>query len=136
MNRNVLVLVDDPFWRTKIDQALKSAQASALFVTNPEDLAKAAESDAVQLVVVDLSLKREPFTAITALKAGAKSKRIPVIGYYEQVRKDIKAKAEAAGCDRVLSRPSFSEKLADMVMEFALPGGTRTEPEERELPEE
>jgi CheY-like chemotaxis protein len=136
MNRNVLVLVDDPFWRTKIDQALKSAQAKALFVSEPDGLAKAAESEGIQLVLVDLSLKREPFTAIAALKAAARTKQIPVVGYYEQVRKDIKLKAEEAGCDRVMSRPSFSEKLADMVMEFALPGAVRTESDETELPEE
>ncbi len=136
MNRTVLVLVDDPFWRTKIDQALRSAQASARFVSDPAELTVIADSETVRLVVVDLSLKREPFTAIASLKSGPKTKDIPIIGYYEQVRKDIKEKADAAGCDRVLSRSLFSQKLADMVMEFALPGGVRTESEEKELPEE
>jgi CheY-like chemotaxis protein len=136
MNRNVLVLVDDPFWRTKIEQALKSAQASASFVSDPATLAEIAVRDQVHLVLVDLSLKREPFSAIRSLKNDAKTKMIPIVGYTEQARKDMRVKGEEAGCDRVLARPAFSERLADLVMEFALPGAVRTDPDEQELPEE
>ena len=136
MNRTVLVLVDDPFWRTKIDQALRSAEASGRFISDPKEMAPAIETGAVQLVFVDLCIKKEPFEAIAALKKGAKTKHVPVIAYYEQMRKDVKEKGEAAGCDRILFRPTFSQKLADLVLEFALPGGVRTESEERELPEE
>jgi CheY-like chemotaxis protein len=136
MNRKILVLVDDLFWRTKIEHAVKSAQAPALFLSDPAELAPAAEGDHVVAVLVDLALRKEPFDAIAALKKKAKTKDIPVVGYYEHVRKDLKEKAEKAGCDEVLPRSTFSQNLADLVLKFALPGSVKTEEEEQELPEE
>ncbi len=136
MNRAILVLADDLFWRTKIDQAVKSAQRSAVFLSNPAELESAADPSKVAVILVDLALKNEPFTAIEALKRNAKSKGIPVVGYYEHVRKDLQQKATQAGVDEVLPRSSFSQKLADIVLKYALPGSVKTEEEEPELPEE
>ena len=136
MNRTVLVLVDDLFWRTKIDHAVRSAQAPAVFVTDPAALASAADPDVVGLILVDLSIRKEPFTALEALKKSPKTKGIPVVGYYEHVRKDLLEKGKKAGCEDVLTRSVFSEHLGDLVLKYALPGGIRTESEEPELPEE
>ena len=135
MNRKVVALVDDLFWRTKIDQAVRSAGASATFSSEPGDLAS-ADPALTSLVLVDLSLKNPPFEGIKRFKATEATREVPVIGFYEHVRKDLKEKADAAGCDDVLPRSTFSQKLADLVMKYALPGGVRTETEETELPEE
>ena len=35
MNRKVIALVEDPFWRTKIDNAAKSVGASTVFLSDP-----------------------------------------------------------------------------------------------------
>jgi CheY-like chemotaxis protein len=136
MHRTVLVLVDDLFWRTKIDHAVRSAQSIAVFITDPAQLVTAADPATVGVVLVDLSLRKEPFTAIASLKKSPTTKGIAVVGYYEHVRKDIQKKGIEAGCDRVLPRSSFSAHLGDMVLQYALPGGVRTEEEETELPEE
>ncbi|HSB35282.1 MAG TPA: hypothetical protein VLH41_00290 [Thermoanaerobaculia bacterium] len=136
MNRTVVVLVDDLFWRTKIEQAAKSAQAPVRFVSDPADLAKAADPSKSSFVLVDLSLRKEPFTAIAALKKAAKTKNVAVIGYYEHVRKDLKEKGTDAGCDQVMTRSTFSQNLSDLIMKYTLPGATRAEEEEKELPEE
>ena len=135
MNRKVLVLADDLFWRTKIDHAVKSAAGQVEFLAGPEDLAK-ADPALTAVILVDLSIRKEPFTAITALKKGSKTKQIPVIGYYEHVRKDLHQKGKEAGCDETLSRSAFSEHLGELVMKYALPGGVRAESEEIDLPEE
>ncbi len=136
MNRAVLVLADDLFWRTKIDQAVKSAQRSAVFLSNPAELASAADPAKVAVILVDLSVKNEPFTAIAALKKSPKTKEIPIVGYFEHVRKDLLQKATEAGADEVLPRSTFSQKLADIVLKYAIPGSVKTEEEETELPEE
>ena len=52
------------------------------------------------------------------------------------VRKDLKEKALAAGFDEVLSRSSFAERFADLVLKYLLPGGVRMEEAETEPPEE
>lgn len=136
MNPTVLALVDDLFWRTKIDHAVKSGQAHALFVSNPSDLAASADPATVGVILVDLSMRNEPFTAIAAIKKSAKTKGIPIIGYYEHVRKDLPEKGTKAGCDQVLPRSQFSEHLGDLVFKYAMPGSVRQESEEQELPEE
>ena len=135
MNRTVLALVDDLFWRTKIDHAVKSASSKITFISDPAELS-GADPQNVGMLLVDLALKKEPFDAITKLKKSAKTKTIPVVGYYEHVRKDLQQKGNQAGCDEVLPRSAFSEKLGDLVLKYMLPGSTRAVEEEPELPEE
>jgi CheY-like chemotaxis protein len=135
MNRTVLALVDDLFWRTKIDHAVKSASSKITFISDPAELS-GADPQNVGMLLVDLALKKEPFDAITKLKKSAKTKTIPVVGYYEHVRKDLQQKGNQAGCDEVLPRSTFSEKLGDLVLKYMLPGSTRAVEEEPELPEE
>ena len=59
MNRTVVVLADDLFWKTKIDHAAKSAQAPAVFISDPAGLVNAAEMGKTALVLVDLEGERE-----------------------------------------------------------------------------
>jgi PleD family two-component response regulator len=136
MNRKVIALVDDPFWRTKIDNAVRSVGASTVFLSDPAGTAGAIEPGAPVIVVVDLALRMAPFEAIAGLKKTAATTSVPVVGYFDIARKDLKEKAIAAGFDDVLPRSSFSERFADMVLKYLLPGGVRKEEEENELPEE
>ncbi|MGE5344359.1 MAG: hypothetical protein ACM3JH_00245, partial [Acidithiobacillales bacterium] len=124
MNRTVVVLADDLFWKTKIDHAAKSAQAPAVFISDPGDLVKSAEMGKTALVLVDLAIRQDPFAAIATLKNGTKTKGIYVVGWYEYVRKDLEKKGTEAGCDEVMPRSAFSQKLADLIMTHALPGAT------------
>jgi hypothetical protein len=39
MNRKVIALVEDPFWRTKIDNAARSVGASTVFLSDPAGVA-------------------------------------------------------------------------------------------------
>lgn len=135
-NKTVLALVDDLFWRAKIEHATKSAQANIVFLSDPGELAGAADPGRVGAVLVDLSLRNDPFPALAAWKVAPETKGIPVIGYYEHLRRDLKEKATEAGLDQVLPRSSFAERLADIILAYALPGGVRTSSEEQELPEE
>ena len=136
MNRKVIALVEDSFWRTKIDNAVKSVGASTVFLSDPAEAADNLEPGAAAIVVVDLALKRPPFEAIALLKKMEGISAIPVVGYFDIVRKDLKEKAIAAGFDEVLPRSTFSERFADLVLKYLLPGGVRTEVDEHELPEE
>ena len=136
LHKTVVALVDDLFWRAKIDHAVKSAQAGVLFVSDPAELATAAPAETVGAVLVDLALKRDPFPALAAWRKGEATRGIPVYGYFEHLRRDLKEKGDALGLTGVLPRSAFAERLADIVLEHALPGGVRTSSEEPELPEE
>ncbi len=136
MNRKVIALVEDPFWKTKIDTAVRSVGASTVFLSDPAATADALDPSSPVVVVVDLALKTSPFDAVALLKKKAETASVPVVGYYDLARKDLKEKAVAAGFDEVLSRSSFAERFADLVLKYLLPGGVRKEEEENELPEE
>lgn len=136
MNRTVLVLVDDLFWRTKIDHALKSSQTPGIFLDSPAELETKADPTRTGLALVDLALKNDPLPAIAALKKAPRTKGIWVVGYCEHRQTDLIARAKKAGCDEVLPRSTFSQNLGDIILKYALPGSVRTESEEAELPEE
>jgi PleD family two-component response regulator len=136
MNRTVLVLTDDLFWRTKIDHALKSSQTPGVFLDSPKELEKRADPTRVGLVLVDLALKEDPVPAIAALKKAPKTKGIMVVGYCEHKQLELIERAKKSGCDQVLMRSTFSQNLGQLVLNYALPGAMRAEEEETELPEE
>ena len=136
MNRKVIALVEDPFWRSKIDNAVRSVGATTVFLSDPAQAAGVIEPGAPVIIVVDLALKTPPFEAISVLKKAKPTATIPVVGYFDMVRKDLKEKALAAGFDEVLSRSSFAERFADLVLKYLLPGGVRMEEAETEPPEE
>ncbi len=136
MNRKVIALVEDPFWRTKIDTAVRSVGATTVFLADPAAVAGTIDPSAPVIVVVDLALRSAPFEAIAGLKKAAATSSVPVIGYHDLARADLKEKATAAGFDEVLPRSSFSQRFADLVLKYLLPGGVRMEEEENELPEE
>jgi CheY-like chemotaxis protein len=135
MNRTVIALVDDLFWRTKIEHAVSSAQREVTFLSDPAELA-AVDPDTVGLVLVDLSLKVDPTPAVAAFKTRQETKATAVVAYYEHVRKDLLKKGEEAGCDAVLPRSTFSGQMGDLVLKYLLPGSVRAEEEESDLPEE
>lgn len=136
MNRKVIALVEDPFWRSKIDNAVRSVGATTVFLSDPAEAAGALEPGAPVIIVVDLALKMPPFEAMARLKKAKATAAVPVVGYFDMARKDLKEKALASGFDDVLSRSSFAERFADLVLKYLLPGGVRMEESENELPEE
>lgn len=136
MNRKVIALVEDPFWRSKIDNAVRSVGATTVFLSDPAEAAGTLEPGAPVIIVVDLALRSSPFEAIARLKKAKATAGVPVVGYFDMARKDLKEKALASGFDDVLSRSSFAERFADLVLKYLLPGGVRMEESENELPEE
>lgn len=136
MNRKVIALVEDPFWRSKIDNAVRSVGATTVFLTEPGETAGVLEPGAPVIIVVDLALKTPPFEAMAGLKKAGATASVPVVGYFDIARKDLKEKALSAGFDEVLARSSFAERFADLVLKYLLPGGVRMEETENEPPEE
>lgn len=137
MKKTVLVLVDDLFWRSKIEFAIKSAEANAVFASDPGQTNGTDSDPKLCLVIADLSMRKPPFEWIAAFKKDPKATRVPVIGFFEHARKDLKEKAVESGCDEIMPRSAFAEQLTDLVMAHSMPGALRTVPEEKEeLPDE
>jgi DNA-binding NarL/FixJ family response regulator len=65
---------------------------------------------APKLVVVDLNARSQPIQAIEKLRLVRKD--IRVVGFLSHVQRELAAQAQAAGCDEVMPRSSFTQNLA------------------------
>ena len=63
-----------------------------------------------RLVIVDLNARSQPIAAIEKLRQTRKDVR--VVDFLSHVQRELAAQAQAAGCDEVLPRSSFTQNLA------------------------
>ncbi len=112
----VVAAVEDFFFASKIREAALHAGVEVAFATTvPALLAEAARPD-VRLVVVDLNGASVPGPdAVRALKADPATAGVETVGYLAHVMVELRAAAEAAGCDRVLPRSAFVKFLPDLL---------------------
>ncbi len=77
--------------------------------TNGEALEGLMSSEP-KLVIVDLNARSQPLRAIEKLRQTRKDVR--VVGFLSHVQTELAAQAQAAGCNEVLPRSSFTQNLA------------------------
>jgi CheY-like chemotaxis protein len=107
----ILAVVSDLMFTVKIQDAAKRAGAQITFVASH---LRALErlKDKPALVILDLNFElAEPIQLISQIKAAG----IPSLGYLSHVQADLKRKAEEAGCDSVVARSTFSQKLPELI---------------------
>jgi CheY-like chemotaxis protein len=107
----ILAVVSDLMFTVKIQDAAKRAGAQITFVASH---LRALErlKDKPALVILDLNFElAEPIQLISQIKAAG----VPSLGYLSHVQADLKRKAEEAGCDSVVARSTFSQKLPELI---------------------
>lgn len=99
----------------KIQETARRAGFETVAVkTMPLALAKAAESPV--LIVIDLNYApAEPLELIQTLKADASTKNIPLLAFVSHVQTELRAAAVTAGCDTVIPRSAFAQKLPEII---------------------
>ena len=90
----VVALMDDLFFQMK----LAETALEGLMLSEPK------------LVIVDLNARNQPLQAIEKLRQTQKDVR--VVGFLSHVQTELAAQAQAAGCNEVLPRSSFTQNLA------------------------
>jgi CheY-like chemotaxis protein len=105
----VLALMDDLFFQMKLAETAKQLGVEVKVATNGEALMGLMASEP-RLVIVDLNARSQPIEAIEKLRQASKDVR--VVGFLSHVQKELAAQAQAAGCDEVLPRSSFTQNLA------------------------
>jgi CheY-like chemotaxis protein len=114
-SRIVVALVDDMFFGSKIRGAAEQAGTQVKFVKSAADL-EALDFGLPAMIVLDLnSQKLDPIGAIEQLKSHPQLRTVPIIGFLSHIQVDLKQRAEAAGCDRVMPRSAFSLNLPDLM---------------------
>ena len=112
----ILCVVDDLMFATKISTAAKAVQAQVAFERAPGNVLPRIRAERPALVIFDLNSSRlQPIETIAAIKHDPDVSRTRTLGYVSHVQADVIAAARAAGCDEVLARSAFSDKLADIL---------------------
>ena len=105
----VVALVDDLFFQMKLAETAKQLGVEVKVATNGDALLSLMEIGP-KLVIVDLNARNQPLQAIEKLRQT--SKDIRVVGFLSHVQTQLAAQAQAAGCNEVMPRSSFTQNLA------------------------
>ena len=105
----VVALMDDLFFQMKLAETAKHLGVEVKVATNAQALMGPMES-APKLVIVDLNARSQPLQAVEQLRKAGNAVRI--VAFLSHVQKELAEQAQAAGCDEVLPRSSFTQNLA------------------------
>ncbi len=101
----------------RIQEASKRAGLETIVVQSKANaLSKAAEHPV--LIVLDLNYTPgEPLDLIAALKADQATRDIHLLAFVSHVQTETRAAAVAAGCDTVLPRSAFAQRLPEIIQQ-------------------
>jgi len=105
----VVAFVDDLFFQMKLAETAKQLGIEVKVAANEQALMGLMEN-APKLVIVDLNARSQPLQAVEKLRQSYKDTR--VVGFLSHVQRDLAQQAQAAGCNEVLPRSSFTQNLA------------------------
>ena len=116
----VVAAVEDFFFASKLKEAAAQLGVHLEFAASLQQVVEATASTGSRLVLLDLNGEGySRVEAIKALKGDPRTRSALTVGYLSHVMTDLKAEAEAAGCDRVLARSAFVKQLPRLLREAA-----------------
>jgi CheY-like chemotaxis protein len=112
----ILCVVDDLMFAVKISAAAKAVQADIAFERAPNAVIDRVRRESPSLVIFDLNSARlKPIETIRTMKADEQLRTTRTLGYVSHVQAETIAAAREAGCDEVLARSAFSERLGSIL---------------------
>ncbi len=113
MPRNVIAIVDDLFFASKIRGTAEQLGVSVSFLRNFESLNQAVLREHPSLIICDLHSQRiDPIELAKQLKADEQLRSIPLLGFFSHVQIEVQRQAKEVGFDRVIPRSAFTRDLA------------------------
>jgi ActR/RegA family two-component response regulator len=117
----VVALVDNLFFQTRILDVAKRAGVAVKTATTTEQFLAEAQQNPTALLLVDLDARDSPVEAVERLRAAGGAQA--VIGFLSHIEVELAARARAAGCQQVLSRFEFTQYLPSILSQAkAAPG--------------
>ena len=125
----ILLVVEDLLFLSKIQQTAQAVQVLAEPV-DPARIGERAAQAGVQAVVVDLNHRTaNAVEVVRQLKSETGTRGVRVVGFLSHVQVELAAAARGAGCDLVLPRSAFSQRLPQLLRELGgSEGGTGSAP--------
>jgi len=112
---SVVALVDDLFFLVKIRETAKAVGVAARTIGAGGGPSAVAEADPLAIL---LDLNARSFDAlawIRALKADPATSSIRIVAFVSHVQERLIADARVAGCDAVMARSVFAQKLPELL---------------------
>ena len=117
---DVVAVVDDLFFAAKIRGAAELAGIRIIFVKRVEDIKPGAEEEKPALIIADLNSTRHDAVDIaTRLKADARLRTVPLLGFFSHVDVELQRQAREAGFDQTIPRSAFSADITKLFAEIA-----------------
>jgi hypothetical protein len=117
MPAKIVAILQDMMFLVKIADAAKRAGVTVEFARLADDLsARVANASAI---ILDLNYV--PPQLIASLKSAPETRTITLIGYVSHVESQVIREAKASGCDTIMARSSFVQKLGAIMQAFAEP---------------
>src|SRR5690349_5634767 len=104
------------FFASKLKEAARGAGAELVFTHSKEETVEKTAALGARLVLLDLDGQGfSRVEAVRALKADRRTRAVRTVGYLPHVMADLKAQAQAAGCDEVVARSAFVKRLPQLL---------------------
>ncbi|CAN5465139.1 hypothetical protein BH20ACT10_BH20ACT10_10160 [soil metagenome] len=115
--RRIIAALEDLLFRSKIHETAENLEGvEAKFPRSPKKLLDEIRSSPPDLLVLDLNSERfEPLKILGEINSDETLKNIPTVGFLSHVQKDLALKAKESGCDRVMARSAFTQKLPEVL---------------------
>ena len=112
MTREIIAVVDDIFFASKIRGTAEQVGVSVEFVRSFEAITEIIQRKTPSLIICDLNSARiNPIDLAKELKAQEETKKIPLLGFFSHVQTELQREAQQAGFDRVIPRSLFASSL-------------------------
>ena len=119
MPDEVLVLLDDLFFSSKIASTARLCSVPARLLQTRGELLRNADPTKVKLIIIDLNgRKTRPVQAIRELKGLPGLDDIPILAFYSHVQTELAQEAREAGARWILPRSAFSARLAGILTDL------------------
>jgi CheY-like chemotaxis protein len=116
MERNIIAVVDDLFFASKIRGTAEELGVKARFARSVDAMLESARRDQPSLIICDLHLQRvDPMDLAKRLKADEQLRSIPLLGLFSHVQTELQHQAKEAGFDHVIPRSAFSKHLGEIL---------------------
>jgi len=116
MARNIIAIVDDLFFASKIRGTAEQLGVSVSFPRTIESAISAVAQEPPSLFICDLNSQRiNPIEFAQAMKANDQTRQIQLLGFFSHLQTDLQRAAQQAGFDRVIPRSAFAKSLPQIL---------------------
>lgn len=114
--QNVIAVVDDLFFASKIRGTAEQVGTRVEFVRSVDSAMAKARDEAPALIIADLNASCcDVLELAGALKGDDALGGVPLLGFFSHIQTELQQAAIAAGYDQVMPRSAFTKNLADIL---------------------